>query len=83
MTLIKVTASKPSKAKWGCRKSSESSHRLNTYLQSDPTVTERLLNNSDLDGILGRIGSLQAEVNALAQSSRGSPSPSSGSADSR
>ncbi|KAJ4381438.1 hypothetical protein N0V85_008678 [Neurospora sp. IMI 360204] len=80
MTLIKVPASKPSKAK----KSSESSYRLKTYLQSDPTVTERLMNNSDLGGILGRIGNLQAEVNALAQSSQGSSrSQSPGSQDSR
>ncbi|KAH7635959.1 hypothetical protein B0T09DRAFT_379709 [Sordaria sp. MPI-SDFR-AT-0083] len=79
MTLIKITASKPSKAK----KSSESSYRLSTYLQSDPTVTERLMNHSGLDGVLGRIDHLEAEVNALAQSSRGSRPPSSGSADSR
>ncbi|EGZ70272.1 hypothetical protein NEUTE2DRAFT_68271 [Neurospora tetrasperma FGSC 2509] len=74
MTLIEVPASKPSKA---------NSYRLKTYLQSDPTVTERLMNNSGLDGIKGRIGILEAEVNALAQSSYGSPSPRSGSANSR
>ncbi|KAK3950602.1 hypothetical protein QBC32DRAFT_371854 [Pseudoneurospora amorphoporcata] len=79
MTLIKLPASKPSKAK----KSSESSYRLNTYLRNDPTVTERLMNNSDLDGILGRIDHLETEVNALAQSSQGSRPQSSGSADSR
>ncbi|KAK3392574.1 hypothetical protein B0T20DRAFT_482709 [Sordaria brevicollis] len=79
MTLIYVPVSKPSKA----NKSSESSYRLSTYLQSDPTVTERLMNNSNLGGILGRIDSLQTEVHALARSSRGTPSPRSGSADSR
>ncbi|KAK3486986.1 hypothetical protein B0T13DRAFT_120883 [Neurospora crassa] len=79
MTLIEVPASKPSKA----NKSSESSYRLETYLQSDPTVTERLMNNSGLDGMKGRISTLEAKVNALAQSSYGSPSPRSGSANSR
>lgn len=79
MTLIGIPALKPSKAK----KLSESSYRLSAFLQSDPTVTERLMNNPDLDGILGRIDNLQTEVNALARSSQRSPSPRSGSANSR